>query len=143
MNQINKVARVQVETFDPYSYDNPIHPERFLGLHEQSLARGTGVKQFGVNQVRLDPGSYSALRHWHTGEDEFVLILEGVLTLIDDAGEREMVPGDFVGFPAGQENAHHFANFSEAPGVYLVVGSRKPGLDVCHYPDDDFGPVQR
>lgn len=140
---IFSISSSQTETFNPDEYDNPIRPERFRGLHETRLSKQTGVKQFGVNQVTLEPGCYSALRHWHTGEDEFVLITEGTLILIDDGGERPMSTGDYVGFPAGVPNGHHFANFSSEPATYLVVGSRKPGADACHYPDDDLGPVDR
>jgi hypothetical protein len=55
------------------------HPEWFEGQHEQRLARVLGVTQFGVNHLTLEPGAYSALRHWHEQEDEFVFVLEGEL----------------------------------------------------------------
>jgi uncharacterized cupin superfamily protein len=44
--------------------------EQQLGKHEARLGKIVDLTQFGVNHVSLDPGSISALRHWHEGEDE-------------------------------------------------------------------------
>lgn len=122
-------------------YDNPIHPERFQATYERRLARSVGLTQFGVNLVDLGPGSYSSLRHWHETEDEFVYVVAGTLVLIDDTGEHVLEAGSFVGFPAGERNAHHLVNRSSDTASYLVVGTRNPGQDVVHYPDDGIGPV--
>jgi uncharacterized cupin superfamily protein len=113
-----------------------IHPEWYVGQSAAALGRPTGLTQFGVNHVTLAPGARSALRHWHEHEDEFVFVLEGELVLIDNAGEHALAAGDYVGFPAGEANAHHLANFSEAPARYLAVGTRHVGVERVHYPDD-------
>lgn len=109
---------------------------RFAGRHERQLAKAVGLTQFGLNQVTLDPGAYSSLRHWHEREDEFVLVLSGELTLIDDNGEHALTAGDIVGFPAGAANAHHLTNRSAAPASFLVAGTRVVGTEDIHYPDD-------
>ena len=126
----------------PESLADPIKPELFQGFHEGRLAALVGVTQFGVNHVTLEPGSVSALRHWHEAEDEFVYVLTGKLTLVDDNGAHTLGEGSFAGFPAGCPNAHHLQNRSEEPASFIVVGSRRPGADTVHYPDDDLGPVQ-
>ncbi|MEN9223824.1 MAG: hypothetical protein Q6M04_15420, partial [Thermostichus sp. BF3_bins_97] len=38
---------------------------------KKRLGEACGLTQFGVNLVTLGPGGQSALRHWHTLEDEF------------------------------------------------------------------------
>jgi uncharacterized cupin superfamily protein len=101
-----------------------------------------GLTQFGVNHLILEPGSFSSLRHWHEGEDEFVYILSGEITLIDNHGEHLLAAGDFAGFPAGVANAHHLANRSSGPATAMVVGTRKRGLETVHYPDDDIGAAR-
>jgi uncharacterized cupin superfamily protein len=111
-------------------------PEWFLGRREAKLGQLAGLSQFGVNYVTLEPGARSALRHWHEQEDEFVYLLSGELTLIDENGEHPMTAGTFVGFPAGAPNAHHLANLSSAPASYLAIGTRKVGVETIHYPDD-------
>ena len=54
-----------------------------------------------MNLTRLAPGAASSLRHAHALQDEFVYIVEGTPTLITDAGEALMAPGECAGFPAG------------------------------------------
>ena len=137
------VSQLPVATGLPASVTHAIKPERFAGKHEVRLAKGVGVEQFGVNLVTLDPGAMSALRHWHEAEDELVYVLDGHVTVIDDDGERVMGPGCIAGFPANQPNAHHVQNQSDRSATLLVVGSRRPGRDVVHYPDDDLGPIRR
>jgi uncharacterized cupin superfamily protein len=116
---------------------------RFAGWGERRLAKSVGITQFGVNQVTLAQGARSASRHWHEAEDEFVLVLSGTPTLIDENGPRVLRAGDFVGFPAGVANAHHLMNEAEEAAVLVVVGSRRPGEETIHYPDDDFGPIRK
>jgi uncharacterized cupin superfamily protein len=123
------------------NYDGEIHPEKFAGMREWRLAKPLCLTQFGVNQVTLQPGAWSSLRHWHEKEDEFVYVLDGILTMVDDAGPHELKAGDFAAFPANEANAHHMQNRSDRPATYLAVGSRRKGEETIHYPDEDFGPV--
>jgi len=115
----------------------------FGGRHERQLAKSLGLTQFGVNHVTLAPGSRTASRHWHEAEDEFVYVIEGTPTLVDDNGRHNLVPGSIVGWPAGEPNAHHILNETTVPVVMIVVGSRRPGHETIHYPDDDFGPIHK
>jgi uncharacterized cupin superfamily protein len=117
--------------------------ERLAGRHKARLGNAVGLSDFGVNITRLDPGAWSALRHWHEREDEFVYVLEGEVTLIDDAGEHRMAAGEFAGFPAGVGNGHHLVNKSDRPAVYFEVGSRRTDVDVVHYPDQGGASVRR
>jgi uncharacterized cupin superfamily protein len=137
------VATIPISSGLPKSVVNPIKPELFAGMHEGRLGKLVGMTQFGVNHVTLDPGAVSSLRHWHEAEDEFVYVLEGQLMLIDENGEHELHAGSFAGFPAGAPNAHHLANVSDAPAAFLAVGSRKPGAETIHYPDDPIGPIRK
>ncbi len=98
----------------------------------QRLGDAGGLKDFGVNLMRLPPGGWSSQRHWHSHEDEFVYLLEGELTLIEDAGETPLRAGDCACFPKGTGNGHHMINRSDLTAVYLEVGSRQPDdLTTC------------
>lgn len=141
--KIRHVSELPTSTGVPKSVANPIKPERFVGTHQTALGKAAGLTQFGVNLVMLEPGSISSLRHWHEAEDEFVYVLEGEVVLVDDNGAHPMTAGMFVGFPANCENGHHLQNRSQARATMMVVGSRRPGQDVVHYPDDDLGPIRR
>jgi uncharacterized cupin superfamily protein len=104
---------------------------------KRALGDPLGLTGFGVNLVRLPPGTPSSQRHWHSHEDEFVYVLEGELTLITDAGEQLLGPGMAAGFPAGKADGHHMINRGKAWAVYLEVGGRSPD-DQCSYPDIDL-----
>ena len=66
------------------------------GRARKALGDAAGLTQFGVRLTRLAPGAASALRHWHISEDEFIYVLEGTPTLITDAGEEQLNPGDAI-----------------------------------------------
>ena len=101
------------------------------------LAAACGLKNLGVNLVTLGPGGQSALRHWHTLEDEFVYVLEGEVVLVTNEGEQTLRAGMCAGYPAGSKNGHHFVNRSQKPAKYLEMGTNVPG-DAAFYPDDDL-----
>ena len=104
---------------------------------KRRLGDALGLTRFGVNLVTLAPGAESALRHWHTLEDEFVWVLEGEVALVSDGGEQVLRAGQCAGYPGGKRDAHHMVNRSGAPARYLEVGSRIDG-DNAFYPDDDL-----
>ena len=88
------------------------------------LGDACGLTRFGVNLVTLGPGGQSALRHWHTHEDEFVYVLDGEVVLVTDGGEQTLRAGDCAGYPAGSRDAHHFVNRSGGTARYLEIGNR-------------------
>ena len=90
----------------------------------QRLGQAGGLTDVGVNLMRLPPGNWSAQRHWHSHEDEFVYVLEGELTLIEDDGETLLRAGDCATFPKNTGNGHHLINKSNKTALYLEVGSR-------------------
>ena len=107
------------------------------GREKAAIGDVVGLTQFGVNLTRLKPGAASALRHWHEAEDEFVYVLEGEITLIEDGGTTVLQPGDAAGFKAGVANGHHLVNRSRRDAVYLEVGTRAK-RERAHYSDVDL-----
>ena len=101
------------------------------------LGEALGLKNFGVNLLRLPPGAGSSQRHWHTKQDEFVYVLEGEVTLITDIGEQVLRAGMCAGFPAGKPDGHHLINKSGKDALVLEVGDRMPG-DEGRYPEADM-----
>lgn len=114
-------------SFYPPPFDAPC-AERV----RQRLGNAGGLTDFGVNLMRLQPGNWSSQRHWHSHEDEFVYVLEGEVTLVEDDGETLLRAGDSAAFPKGTGNGHHLINRSPAVALYLEVGSRDPqDLTTC------------
>ena len=108
--------------------ESPMTPE------EKLLRAIFGEKASDVRDtsLRLPPGALSSQRHWHSHEDEFVYVLEGEVTLIEDGGETVLRAGDCAAFAKSSGDGHHLVNRSDAPAVYLEVGSRQPAdVTIC------------
>lgn len=122
------------EERQPYPLPND---KALAGKTRQVLGDPLGLTQFGVNLTRLAPGAVSALRHWHSGEDEFVYIIAGRPTLVTDAGAQELAPGDAAGFPAGAPDGHRLENHTDQEVAFIEVGTRA-AIETVHYPDSDL-----
>jgi uncharacterized cupin superfamily protein len=116
------------------------------GRTKRKLGDIFGLANFGVNLTHLDPGAASALYHWHSVQDEFVFVLEGIATVVVGDEEFQLSPGDCIGFRAGTEIGHQILNRTDEPVAYLEIGDRLPG-DSGKYPRDElafrFGPDGR
>lgn len=115
----------------PAPYDKAI-----AGRAKRALGDQFGLSQFGVNLTVLAPGSASSQRHWHQTEDEFIYVLDGEVTLVDDSGEQVLTAGMCAGFKAGVPNGHQLVNRSAMPASVLEVGTRS-AVETAHYPDPD------
>ena len=117
-------------------YPAPYDAE-MTGRSSLRLGDAGGLTQFGASLVMLEAGAKSSLRHWHLNEDEFVIVTQGTVTLIDDTGETEMMAGDCAAFPAGDTNGHHFINMTDTQAGFLVIGTRAE-QETCTYSDIDM-----
>ena len=122
------------------------YPEPFraavAGRSRQRVGNAAGLTHFGVNLTTLTPGAQSALRHWHTRQDEFIYVISGELTLVTNMGETQLKPGMMAGFPANVTDGHHLINRSDEMATYLEIGDRTPG-DQAQYPDHDLLAVSK
>ena len=108
-----------------------------LGPYRAELISDTAqLTQFGAFIKELPPGSRSSHSHWHTTEDEMVLILAGSATLVENGVETVLHPGDAACWRAGDPTAHSLENRTDAPVRYVVIGTRAAS-DRVTYPDLD------
>jgi uncharacterized cupin superfamily protein len=128
------IAKVPVETAT--TYPDPYWKET-VGREKQRLGNSIGLNQFGVNLVTLKPGAWSSQRHWHRNEDEFVYVLEGEITLVEDHGEVMLKPGDTAGWKANSRIGHCLINRTKQDARYIEVGTRAP-FETAVYPDIDM-----
>ncbi|HEY5607493.1 MAG TPA: cupin domain-containing protein [Alphaproteobacteria bacterium] len=139
-----KAAVVDVATI-PEQRGVAVYPpylsEKMKGRARRRLGDAVGLKNFGVNLIALEPGCWSAQRHWHTRQDELVYVLEGELTLHTNDGAQAVKPGMVVGFPANCGDGHRFENTGKTTAKYIEVGDRLPGDEVV-YPDVDMAARQ-
>ncbi|MEL6451917.1 MAG: cupin domain-containing protein [Pseudomonadota bacterium] len=111
--------------------DDPLGPYTATRISDTG-----GLTQFGALIEELPPGSSSSFAHWHSAEDEMVLVLSGTVTLIENGVETALHPGDAACWPAGQAVAHRLHNRSDGPVRYLAIGTRARA-DQVTYPDLD------
>jgi uncharacterized cupin superfamily protein len=132
---VPKIDLDAIEQTNRTGYPPPFD-EAVRGRWYRRLAPAGGLTEFGVSQVVLKPGAWSSQRHWHEGEDEFLVMIAGEAVLVDDDGEHVLRPGDCAAFPKGDRNGHHLQNRSNADCAFVVVGAgAQEGGD---YPDIDM-----
>jgi uncharacterized cupin superfamily protein len=83
----------------------------------------------------VPPGEANCPYHYESDE-EWLLVLEGRLTVRHPEGEDELEAGDLVCFPAGPTGAHKLTNNGDVPVRMLIVSTANlPAVAV--YPDSD------
>ncbi|HEX7037918.1 MAG TPA: cupin domain-containing protein [Pseudomonadales bacterium] len=110
-------------------------------FEEVRTARGKTLRQLDLSGSHLGgriedlpPGGTSSIHHYHTLEEEHVLVLSGSATLHLGTEEHELREGDHVCFLAGEPAPHHIENRSSGNFKFLVFGERNPG-DTVFYPN--------
>lgn len=105
-----------------------------VGMETADFSGTGGLTQYGAYLQTLHPGATSSTRHWHEEEDEFLFVVQGQVTVVENDGAHVLEPGDAACWPRGVPNAHHVLNASDQPCAYVMVGTRVT-RDICHYPD--------
>ena len=103
-------------------------PYQFLDLSGDHL---------GVRIEVVAPGGTTSHPHYHTAEEEHVIVLSGTGTLFLDDEAISLKTGDHVWFRAGETVPHHIENTSDAEIRLLVFGERKED-DVVFYPEAEL-----
>ena len=115
------IAKIPADTATRYPAP---FAEPLKGREKRKLGDAIGRTQFGVNLTMLKPGTWSAQRHWHANEDEFIYVLDGEIVLVEDGGETILKPGDAAGWKANAGNGHCLINRTQRDARYLEVGTR-------------------
>lgn len=98
------------------------------------VARKAGATKIGATVWELDPGATAYKFHFHYGEEELLIVLEGTPTLRTPDATRELEAGEVVSFLVGPEGAHQLLNESDSVVRFLAI-SAGDETDVVKYPD--------
>ena len=101
----------------------------------KSLTESFGAVATGMSIYELQPGNASWPYHFETVEEEWLIVIEGELTLRTPEGEAVLRPGDLACFPAGAAGAHAVRNHSDAPARYAMPSTSAAYGDATVYPD--------
>jgi uncharacterized cupin superfamily protein len=122
-------------------YDGGPEGHRFSG---RSPARELGAVLTGFGVYEVGPGEATWPYHFEVNEEEWLLVVDGELTLRTPEGERRLRAGDIVCFPPGADGAHAVRN--DGPGTvrFAMPSSAAPEGGGTVYPDTGifvlFGP---
>jgi uncharacterized cupin superfamily protein len=107
-------------------------PEGFRGAAAR-VAGELGSQELSLNVFEIPPGESLCPYHYEYVE-EWLLVIEGSLTVRVPEGEERLEGGDLVCFPPGPEGAHKLSNRGDGPArVIMFSSSREPSVAV--YPD--------
>jgi uncharacterized cupin superfamily protein len=110
-------------------------PDGFTGGYSR-LGPPLGASMIGATVYELPEGQSNCPYHYEYGNEEWVLVLSGRLTLRHPGGEDELEPGELVCFAIGPEGAHRFTNRAAEPARFVVFSTKfEPSVAV--YPDSD------
>jgi uncharacterized cupin superfamily protein len=117
-------------------YDYPAdNPDGYRRGHAR-VGQAIGSRRIGGTVYELPPGESAWPYHYELGDEEWLIVLAGVLTVRHPEGEDELEAGDVVCFRAGPEGAHKLTNRGAEPVRMLIVSTRTfPAVAV--YPDSD------
>jgi uncharacterized cupin superfamily protein len=116
-----KLELESIEQINRTGYPPPFDRE-VKGRWYRRLGPAAGLNDFGVSHVVLKPGAWSSQRHWHDGEDEFLVVPPGEAVLVEDSGRTLLRAGDCAAWSKGTGIGHHLRNESDAECVFVVVG---------------------
>lgn len=117
----------------PDPYDREV-----AGRWYRRLAPAAGLKEMGASHVVLKPGAWSSQRHWHSAEDELLVMIAGEAVLVEDEGETVLRAGDVAAWPKEARNGHHLQNRRGEDCVFIAISAGDSAADRVEYPDIDL-----
>ena len=120
--------------FEPRFDDEP-RREGF-SYRRARLGRQAGAERLGASLYELPTGQATFPYHWHSANEELLIVLRGRPSLRGPDGWRELDEGEVVSFPTGERGAHQVLNRS-AETVRFLVLSEMNAPEMSLYPDTD------
>ena len=98
------------------------------------VGRQLGAERLGASLYEVEPGEAAYPYHYHLGEEELLVILEGRPSMRTPDGWQQLEPGEVLSFATGEAGAHQLVNRGEDTVRFLAISTS--GLpDVVMYPD--------
>ena len=98
------------------------------------LGASIGASQLGASIYELPPGQAVCPYHYEYPDEEWLLVLDGRVTVRHPGGEDELGAGDVVCFPQGPDGAHKVTCVGDETARVMMLSTKAP-LGVAIYPD--------
>ena len=117
---MSEVTVKRIDEVEPYR-----GPGELEGIEFRALGRALGVTAWGMNVLKLAPGTTTYPEHDHRddGQEEVFLVLEGSATLRADDRDRRLERGEVVRVPPGVKRSWKPGK----EGVTLLALGATPG----------------
>jgi uncharacterized cupin superfamily protein len=88
----------------------------------------------GASVYEMPPGERSFPYHFHHGNEELLVVLEGSVAVRTPDGEQKLDKGAAALFRRGPEGAHQVINRSKGPARFMLISTMiEP--DITEFPD--------
>lgn len=116
-----------------YEYDDA-DPEGYRCAVAR-VGQAAGGEALAVKAYEMPPGESLCPYHYEY-EEEWLLVLDGAVSVRTPEGEAELSRGDLVAFPPGPTGAHNATNRgAETARILMFSSAHEPAVAV--YPDSD------
>jgi len=119
--------------FDTEGFVTGNQREKYRSTYKD-ISENFDAKNLGFHLKIMEPKTFSCPYHWHSGEEELVIVLEGEATVRNNGEFRIIKPGDLIYYGTGPESVHHMYNHTDKPFKYFVLSNQVPS-ESCFYPD--------
>src|SRR3954470_7691863 len=120
--------------FDAPVENDPSDPDPYApGMNR--FGPQTAAGRMGATVYELPPGKALCPYHYES-EEEWLLVLQGEVTLRHPDGEDVLGPGDITPFAGGPAGAHKPTNHGTET-VRMVMFATTDPIGYCVYPDSD------
>lgn len=123
---------MSTNVFDP-EFDEPTDRPGFT-YRRARIGWQAGSERLGASLYEVEPGNACFPYHWHSANEEMLIVLSGRPSLRGPEGERVLDEGEVVAFRLGEEGAHQVINRSDGTVRFLIVSEMNP-VDLNGYPD--------
>lgn len=113
-------------------YEEGPDGHRFSMRH---VAQELSAALTGLTVYEIEPGQATWPYHFELNEEEWLLVIDGELTLRTPDGERTLRAGDVTCFPAGAAGAHAVRNDGPVTARFAMPSSAAPDGGGTVYPD--------
>ena len=118
--------------FDPEFNQDSDRPG--FSWRRAALGHQAGAERLGASLFALPPEQAAFPLHYHLGNEEMLIVIDGSPSLRTPDGERQLERGEVVAFLRGEAGAHQIVNRTESP-IRVVMLSSMVGPEIVQYLD--------